>query len=193
MKAIVSRRSNRSLNSSAVRNSLAYVIRAKRISAPGTDTRISSLDTVKRVSKCWDAWGNRKVYITEDYDQLQYILAYSNNNLHQNPDDIFSLAKGKAVTAENMWEEAEECSKLAENCRKKARTLQYDAAVYKCSVYREYAVMYEEDAEYYDSEAQRYCDWATDMERAADYFQYEAENMVREEEFVSGWESWLDM
>ena len=68
---------------------------------------------------------------------MQYILAYSNNNLHQNPDDIFSLAKGKAVTAEIMREEAEKYSKLAENCRNKARTLRYDAAVYKCDVYRE--------------------------------------------------------
>lgn len=190
MKAISSRRS---LNSSAVRNSLAYVMRAKRISAPGTDTRLGSLDTIKRVSKCWDTWGNRKVYITEDYDRLQYVLAFSNNNLHQNPDDIFSLAKGKAVTAENMWEEAEEYSKMAEKCRKKAETLRHNATMYNCSVYREYAAIYEEDAEYYDGEARRYCDWATEQEKAAEYFQYEAENMVKEEAYVSGWESWLDM
>lgn len=191
MKA-VSRRSI-SLNSSSTRNSLAYVMRSRRIAAPGTDTRLDKLDTVKKISKCWDAWGKMGIYVHEEYDRLQYVLAFSNNNLHKNPDDIFSLARGKAITAENMVEEAEEYSKIAAKCRKKAETLRGDAAAYSCNIYREYATVYEEDAEYYDSEAQRYYEWASDMERAADYFQYEAENMVEEEKFVSGWESWLDM
>lgn len=191
MKA-VSRRSI-SLNSSSTRNSLAYVMRAKRIAAPGTDTRLDKLDTVKKISKCWDAWGKMGTYVHKEYDRLQYVLAFSNNNLHKNPDDIFSIAKGKAVTAGNMWEEADGYSKMAAKYRRRAERLWIDARVYNCSMYKKYAKEYEAEAEEYEAEAQRYYEWASDMERAADYFQYEAENMVEEEKFVSGWESWLDI
>ena len=179
------------LNSSSVRNSLAYVMRAKRIAAPGTNTRLGSLDTVKKISKCWDAWGNRGVYVHEEYDRLQYILAYS--NLEYNVADTYSLAKGKAVTAENLLEYSAELDEDAKNSRRKAALLLKYAHKFGSPTFFKMADRYAEDAEDAENESQRYCDWAADMEKAADYFQYEAEKQEEEEAYVSGWESWLDM
>ena len=190
MKAIVSSRRSSFINASSTRNSLAYVLRSRRIAEPKTNTRISSLDTVKRIKKCWTTRGEG-VYVHRDYDKLQYILAYS--NLDKNPADLYSLSRGKAVTAERLHEESDEYSLLARLYRHKAKTCQYNAIQYNCKKYFKYAAEYEEDAEYYENEAQRHYDWALEMERAAEFFQYEAEELEEEEAYVSGWESWLDI
>ena len=181
----------RRLNSSSVRNSLAYVMRAKRIASPGTGTRLSSLDTVERISKGWDAWGNRKIYVKKEYDKLQYILAYS--NLEYNVADTYSLAKGRAVTAENLLEYVMELDEEAKEYRRKAALLLKYAHRFGSPTFFKMADRYTEDAENAESESQRCYDWASDMEEAADYFQYEAEKQEEEETYVSGWESWLDM
>lgn len=190
MKAIVSSRRSSSLNSSAVRNSLTYVLRSERIASSKTNTRLSSLDTVERIKKCWTTRGEG-VYVHRDYDKLQYILAYS--NLDKNPADLYSLSRGKAVTAERLHEESDEYSLLAKLYRQRAKTCRYDAIQHNCKKYFKYAAEYEEDAEYYADEAQRYYDWALEMKRAAEFFQYEAEELEEEEAYVAGWENWLDM
>ena len=178
-------------NSSSAKNSLTYVMRSRRIAESGTNTHLHELDTIKRVSRCWDAYGNKKTYIREDYDKLQYIMAFS--NLDRNPADLCSMAKGRAVTAENLYEEAADLDEDAKDARRKAELLLKYAHKFGSPTFFEMADRYMEDAEESEKESQHYYDWAVEQEKAAEYWEYEAETIEAEERFVSNWESWLDI
>lgn len=197
MKAIVSRRAlSLSLNSSAIRNTCTYLSRSRRLvkATEAGDGRTWFLDKTVDWTRPW----------SYDTDQLQYTLLYCNS--HCSPEDLLSAARGRLVTAENLEEEARDLQNTAEEdrtrarvLRRRARILEEQAHLYGPIYARLAGQFYEEArdleafAEDLEASASCNCDNAADCRRTAEYFEYEAEEVLKEELLISRWEELYDM
>ena len=198
MKKAISFRRALSLNSSAIRNTYTYLARSKRLVAATEAGDGSTWHLDKVPPRDWThTW-------TSDTDPLQYTLLYSNS--HTSPEDLLSAARGRLVTAENLEEEAVDLEDAAEEDRARARVLRRRARILEEQarlygpVYARFAGQLYEEAEDLiasasDLEDNASCNFnrASECRRNAEFFECEAEDVLREELYISKWEALYDM
>ena len=193
----ISRRSL-SLNNSAFLNTCTYLARSQRLvtATEAGDGSTWYLDKV--LPRDWThTW-------TSDTDPLQYTLLYSNS--HTSPEDLLSAARGRLVTAENLEEEAVDLEDAAEEdrarariLRRRARILEEQASLYGPIYARQAGLLYEKAEELIASandledDASRNFNRASECRRNAEFFECEAEDVLREELYISKWEELYDM
>ena len=177
--------SNSSFRSSSLLNTITYLARSSRVAAAVKDGSLAFVD--KLPPRDW-----RQSDWNYETDQLQYYLAYSNSST-ENPEDLFSLARGREVTAENLKEEARPLQARAHILRRRAFILTAEGIHYRCSRYCEEAEILEGEAEYLEKEADRILDEAYACYDEAEYFRHKAEDCIREEDYISKWEELYDM
>ena len=168
-----------SLNNSAIRNTATYLSRSTRIA----DDKNAIMD--RHLPDHTRPWADQ-------VDRLQYFMRYSNSGQYC-PEDLLSLSRGREVTAENLEEGAFTMKARASVLSHRADLLQEQSVRYWCARYYEDACTLREEAEWLEEEADRDFNRAAECRRAAEYFWYEAERILREEDYISKWEELYDM
>lgn len=189
MKAISISKS--SLRSSSFLNTCTYLARSSRIAAAAKKDQVQLDRTVKfRLGTDWR--GRYVAWLDSEADRLQYCLAYSNSEQYCS-EDLKSLARGREVTAENLEATASTLQTRAAKIAARATILIKQFHQYRSNQYWEAASLLREEVKYLEEEATRLLDTATDLHEQAEYFKYEAENVLKEDLLISKWEELYDM
>lgn len=122
---------------------------------------------------------------------LTYLSRYSNSSLY-NPEDFFSLSRGREVTAENLEAEAVALQTRVSILQTRVSILLKQAYEYRSKRYSEDASLLYKEAASLEEEATRLLNMATDLRRQAE-FKYEAEAVFEEDRYISKWEEIYDM
>lgn len=171
--------------SSSLLNTYTYLARSRRVAAAIKDGSLSFVD--KLPPKDW-----RNASWNYEADRLQYYLTYSNSG-HTCPEELLSAARGREVTAELLEEEAAVLTARAATLSRRADILERQFYQYRSKRYWEEAYNLREEIEYLEAEAANNLDNAADCRDTAEFFRYEAENVFKEELYISKWEELYDM